>query len=71
MILRVVANPARGLLNRENMTKKESLAAHTPPPPPPAHAAIIVLIVLIVLMVLIVRREIKSKNETQGAYNKE
>ena len=33
----VVANPARGLLNRENITKRESLAA--PPPLPPPNAA--------------------------------
>ena len=27
-----VANPARGLMNREKRTKRESLAAHPPPP---------------------------------------
>ena len=29
--LRDVANPARDLLNRENATKREDLAAHPPP----------------------------------------
>ena len=32
-LLYTVTNPARGLLNRENRTKRESLAAHPPPPP--------------------------------------
>ena len=33
-ILYTVANPARGLLNRENRTKEE-VWQHTPPPHPP------------------------------------
>ena len=35
-LLYTVANPARGLLNRENITTLKSLAAHLPPTP---HAA--------------------------------
>ena len=35
-LLYTVANPARGLLNRE---KKEKVWQRTPPPPPPARAA--------------------------------
>ena len=35
-LLYTVANPARGLLNREKKEKKKSLTA---PPPPPARAA--------------------------------
>ena len=34
-LLYTVANPARGLLNREKRTKKEKVWQHTPPPPPP------------------------------------
>ena len=34
-LLYTVANPARGLLNREKEKEKESLAAHPPPPLPP------------------------------------
>ena len=33
-LLYTVANPARGLLNREKRTKEE-VWQHTPPPPPP------------------------------------
>ena len=33
-LLYTVTNPARGLLNREQRTKRESLAAPPPPPPP-------------------------------------
>ena len=33
-LLYTVANPARGLLNREKRTK-EKVWQHTPPPPPP------------------------------------
>ena len=33
-LLYTVANPARGLLNREKKTK-EKVWQHTPPPPPP------------------------------------
>ena len=33
-LLYTVANPARGLLNRGNMTKRESLASHPSHPPP-------------------------------------
>ena len=33
-LLYTVANPARGLLNREKRTKEKSLAAYPPPPPP-------------------------------------
>ena len=35
-LLYTVANPARGLLNREKKKKKKSLAA---PPPPPARCS--------------------------------
>ena len=31
-LLDTVAIPARGLLNREKITKEKSLAAHSPPP---------------------------------------
>ena len=34
-LLHTVANPARGLLNREKKKKKKSLAAPPPSPPPP------------------------------------
>ena len=44
-LLYTVANPARGLLNREKI-KIKSLAAHPPPPPPRA---------------LLVRRKSKNK----------
>ena len=33
-LLYTVANPARGMLNREKKKKKKSLAAPLPPPPP-------------------------------------
>ena len=34
-VLYTVANPARGLLNGEKRTKRESMAAHPTPTPPP------------------------------------
>ena len=37
-LLYTVANPARGLLNREKRTK-EKVWQHTPPPPPTPHTA--------------------------------
>ena len=37
-LLYTVANPARGLLNREKRTK-EKVWQHTPPPPPLSHTA--------------------------------
>ena len=37
-LLYTVANPARGLLNREKRTK-EKVWQHTPPPPPPPHCS--------------------------------
>ena len=37
-LLYTVANPARGLLNREKRTK-DKVWQHTPPPPPPPHCS--------------------------------
>ena len=51
-LLYTVANPARGLLNREKRTK-EKVWQHTPPPPPPT--------------LLVRRKYIKSRDASTGA----
>ena len=50
-LLYTVANPARGLLNREKRTKEKSLAAYPPPPP----------------TLLVRRKYIKSRDASTGA----